>query len=111
MDNFRSPKVVKLEQENQALKAIVDELNIVTCLLLSRAASPDDKRRAREALAKTPQQSLDTLKAEIEEEAVGRCFKAINESEYVLVSNAPAYYRDDIYDALKNMPRKYLGDK
>ena len=109
MDNFRSPKVVKLEQEIQALKAHIDELqeNLKESHIEIMAFRSTIFARHRwinaskKLLAKTPQQSLDTLKAEIENETVERCKNKV----------AEFYGKGAGSMAINDMPRKYSGNK
>lgn len=95
VDSFRNPKVVKLEQETQALKAMVNELRVSLTALVNLKAHKDEHGktglylekqpklwvRAGQVISKTTQQSLDTLKAEIESDTIRRCTEAAHDVE------------------------------
>ena len=99
-DSFRSPKVVKLEQENQALKAMVEEmrerLNAFVELKDSGLSEPAriglQTEFARDTLCNTPQQSLDTLKVEIEEETIERLTGFLIENGFKIGKLIKTYY-------------------
>ena len=105
MDNFRSPKVVRLEQENEALLAQVEGLR--KAMLYEAAETraefnvPDEVTLLLETVAsKTPVQHLDSLKARIEEETIERLIKKIaNEIDWIAPSNFEMIAND--------LPRKY----
>ena len=101
-----------LEQQNEALLAQVDELREALEFPVSyNPVEPIDRRKffvdiqwldeARELRAKTPQQSLDSLKARIEEETIGRCVTITQKYCNDGGSSLGAYVN------LRNIPRKY----
>ena len=139
MDNFRNHKVVKLEQENEALLAQVEEMQdgaikakdymvSLSATINELSANISELRNAHEqrlitmtneevdaVFSKAPQQSLDSLKARIEEEILCRCANHFQQT----ADNAPlgAEHRGrgaSIYNWNNNaayevsiLPRKY----
>ena len=88
VDSFRSPKVVKLEQEVVELKAMIEEMREAHGQRLITMTNEE----VDTIFAKTPQQSLDTLKAEI----IGECILLVE-------TCCPA----TLSQHLSNLQRKY----
>ena len=102
------------EQENQALKAMVkmlrDGISRFNSIQLAGSMSMygviiSDYYRLKELIEKTPQQSLDTHDAEIEEEVIERCASEV--FAYTEVIEEREWSNDNIVQLIENIPRKY----
>ena len=118
MDSFRSPKVVKLEQQNEELLAQVEEFSeaafSVGILLNTILNDPDvcgeTKLGVVNWFTANPDQSLDSLKARIEAETIERCADAVlKEADFPigLISSD----KNEMLKRILDDMRKYSGDK
>ncbi|MCK4705865.1 MAG: hypothetical protein KAT90_10310 [Gammaproteobacteria bacterium] len=105
---IKPPREIELEQQNEALLAQVEELRHV---IHKYAGTGLDKewQEVKRATAKTPEQSLDSLKARIEEETIERCVSVIKlqSSNHFAGISPDSISKDWVMRDVSNIPRKY----
>ena len=107
--SYPEQKIAELEQETQALKAHINNLRNSFNEALEWNWLDDDAPNISDFIALydiPPQQSLDTLKAEIENEVIDRCANWIGRNVESLARG-----ENPFLDTENNMPRKYSEDK
>ena len=105
-------ELLNLEQQNESLLAQVEELreklesSYEEIMAFKKTIFARHRwiNATKKIVANTAQQSLDSLKARIEEETIDRCVDELIGGGYVKGKHEKD---DDIVDVLENMPRKY----